>query len=267
MDAMSERGIGTSVHFIPTHHQPYFQQLLGDGVRTDFPVATRSSNGSSPSPAPGAERLRRGPRLRCGARRGLAPAPATTRPEAEMAPDRPARHESGCPVSARRAGGRRGHAASPARVLVVGGAGFVGSVLVRDLLERGYAVSVLDAFMYGDDGLDAAVRQGPAARRTGRHPRRRERRARHARCRRRRPPRRSRRRPGVRTRRAGHPGHQPARDQDARLGRAGPRRRAVRLRVELQHLRCERRDPGRALAARAGLGLRPVEVRLRAAAA
>lgn len=42
---------------------------------------------------------------------------------------------------------------APARVLVVGGAGFVGSVLVRDLLERGYAVSVLDAFMYGDDGL------------------------------------------------------------------------------------------------------------------
>jgi nucleoside-diphosphate-sugar epimerase len=40
------------------------------------------------------------------------------------------------------------------RVLVVGGAGFVGSVLVRDLLERGYAVSVLDAFMYGDDGLE-----------------------------------------------------------------------------------------------------------------
>ncbi len=43
---------------------------------------------------------------------------------------------------------------APLRVLVVGGAGFVGSVLVRDLLQRGYAVSVLDAFMYGDDGLE-----------------------------------------------------------------------------------------------------------------
>jgi nucleoside-diphosphate-sugar epimerase len=43
---------------------------------------------------------------------------------------------------------------APTRILVVGGAGFVGSVLVRDLLERGYAVSVLDAFMYGDAGLE-----------------------------------------------------------------------------------------------------------------
>ena len=41
MEAMSERGIGTSVHFIPTHHQPYFQQMLGKGVRTDFPVADK----------------------------------------------------------------------------------------------------------------------------------------------------------------------------------------------------------------------------------
>ena len=41
MDAMSERGIGTSVHFIPTHHQPYFQQMLGEGVRANFPVADK----------------------------------------------------------------------------------------------------------------------------------------------------------------------------------------------------------------------------------
>ncbi len=36
------------------------------------------------------------------------------------------------------------------RVLVVGGAGYIGSLLVRRLLERGYSVRVLDALLYGD---------------------------------------------------------------------------------------------------------------------
>jgi nucleoside-diphosphate-sugar epimerase len=39
------------------------------------------------------------------------------------------------------------------KVLVVGGAGYVGSVLCQELLERGYAVKVLDRLYYGDDGL------------------------------------------------------------------------------------------------------------------
>lgn len=38
-------------------------------------------------------------------------------------------------------------------VLVVGGAGFVGSVLVPRLLERGHDVTVMDALVYGDDGI------------------------------------------------------------------------------------------------------------------
>lgn len=38
----------------------------------------------------------------------------------------------------------------PRRVLVVGGAGYIGSVLVRCLLERGYLVRVLDALLYGN---------------------------------------------------------------------------------------------------------------------
>ena len=38
-------------------------------------------------------------------------------------------------------------------VLVVGGAGYVGSVLVNELLERGYAVRVFDRLYYGDQGL------------------------------------------------------------------------------------------------------------------
>lgn len=40
------------------------------------------------------------------------------------------------------------------RVLVIGGAGYVGSVLVRMLLDLGYSVTVLDALMYGDEGMD-----------------------------------------------------------------------------------------------------------------
>lgn len=39
------------------------------------------------------------------------------------------------------------------RVLVVGGAGYVGSVLTEELLQHGYAVRVLDRLFFGDSGL------------------------------------------------------------------------------------------------------------------
>lgn len=39
------------------------------------------------------------------------------------------------------------------KILVVGGAGYVGSVLVRELLEKGYAVKVLDRLFFGDHGI------------------------------------------------------------------------------------------------------------------
>lgn len=40
------------------------------------------------------------------------------------------------------------------RVLVAGGAGYVGSKLVPTLLKRGYAVTVLDLYLYGEDVFD-----------------------------------------------------------------------------------------------------------------
>ena len=44
-------------------------------------------------------------------------------------------------------------------VVVIGGAGFVGSVLVPKLLDRGYRVTVLDAFLYGSDGIERHARR------------------------------------------------------------------------------------------------------------
>jgi nucleoside-diphosphate-sugar epimerase len=47
--------------------------------------------------------------------------------------------------------------ASARTIVVTGGAGYVGSHLVRRLLERGDRVRVLDLFLYGEHGLDGVV--------------------------------------------------------------------------------------------------------------
>lgn len=44
--------------------------------------------------------------------------------------------------------------AAPRRILVTGGAGYLGSVVVGQLLERGFRVRVLDSLLFGDQSLD-----------------------------------------------------------------------------------------------------------------
>lgn len=39
------------------------------------------------------------------------------------------------------------------KILVIGGVGYLGSVLVRKLLARGYAVWVLDNLLHGDESV------------------------------------------------------------------------------------------------------------------
>jgi nucleoside-diphosphate-sugar epimerase len=45
------------------------------------------------------------------------------------------------------------------RVLITGGAGYIGSVLVKELIKRGYDVTVLDLMLFGDSSLRDIVRE------------------------------------------------------------------------------------------------------------
>jgi len=43
------------------------------------------------------------------------------------------------------------------RIFVTGGAGYIGSILVRELLQKGYEVTVLDLMLFGDKGLEDII--------------------------------------------------------------------------------------------------------------
>lgn len=40
------------------------------------------------------------------------------------------------------------------KILIIGGAGFIGSVLTKQLLDKGYSVKILDNFIYGDKSIE-----------------------------------------------------------------------------------------------------------------
>ncbi len=46
------------------------------------------------------------------------------------------------------------------RVLVTGGAGYIGSVFVRELISNGYQVSVIDRFLFGKETLEPLITNG-----------------------------------------------------------------------------------------------------------
>ena len=44
-------------------------------------------------------------------------------------------------------------------ILITGGAGYVGSVLVRKLVSLGYDVKVIDSLVFGNDGISSLINE------------------------------------------------------------------------------------------------------------
>lgn len=57
-------------------------------------------------------------------------------------------------VSGRHESGGSANPASKGRVVITGGAGFLGSTLSLQLLDRGFSVCILDSLLYGDQVID-----------------------------------------------------------------------------------------------------------------
>ncbi len=53
----------------------------------------------------------------------------------------------------------RNNTKTPTKVLVIGGAGYIGSTVARQLWDQGYDVTVLDSLLFGDDALKPLLNQ------------------------------------------------------------------------------------------------------------
>ena len=129
------------------------------------------------------------------------------------------------------------------RVLVIGGAGYIGSALLPRLLEKGYRVRVLDLLLFGDGAhrdllehpdLELVQADYPPGRPGG---------GGHEGRGRRRPSRRPGGRPRMLRRRRAHDRGEPRLHPRDRRGRQGPGRVAVRVREQLLGLRRVGRCP------------------------
>ena len=157
---LDERGIECSVHFIPNHQQPYLRRLLGD--ETDprrFPGAEAASRRNVSLPLYPALRDEEVDRV-CEAIADLARRTSTLGRSAKKNPRTtaangvaPARTKGGSTAVINKTADRGTPLPEPSHVSVVGGAGFLGSILVELLLDEGYQVTILDALLYGDEGI------------------------------------------------------------------------------------------------------------------
>ena len=44
-------------------------------------------------------------------------------------------------------------------ILITGGAGYIGSVLVRKLVSLGYDIKVIDSLVFGNDGISSLINE------------------------------------------------------------------------------------------------------------
>jgi nucleoside-diphosphate-sugar epimerase len=134
--ARIDRSGGTGIVVVDDQHRlvgtataDRLRRELFDGATPETPIVSVVGSTDEPS------------ELDASTAAGAVDPPASTAPEDEFEMEVPATVEL--------------ESDDAETVLVVGGAGYVGSVLCRTLLEDGFAVRVLDPLLYGDAGIAA----------------------------------------------------------------------------------------------------------------